>query len=99
MPHGGYRAFDPATFFASQAQLSQTWGMINTLILLASSWMVARCVLAARERRFDEATRFAWATIAAGVVFAAGGATTIWVDFPQQKSVTLPDWVKALVTP
>ena len=34
-----------------------------------------------------------------GVVFAAGGATTIWVDFPQQKAVTLPDWVKDLVTP
>jgi len=66
-----YRAFDPGTFFASQAQLSQTWGMVNTLILLASSWMVARCVLAARERRFDEATRFAWATIVAGAVFAA----------------------------
>ncbi len=34
-----------------------------------------------------------------GQVFAAGGATTIWVDFPKQKSVPLPDWVKALVTP
>jgi acyl-CoA thioester hydrolase len=34
-----------------------------------------------------------------GVVFAAGGSTTIWVDFPQQKAVTLPDWVKDLVTP
>ena len=33
-----------------------------------------------------------------GVVFAAGGATTIWVDFPKQKAVPLPDWVKALVT-
>lgn len=32
-----------------------------------------------------------------GVVFAAGGATTIWVDFPKQKAVTLPDWVRALV--
>jgi len=33
------------------------------------------------------------------VIFAAGGATTIWVDFPHQKAVNLPDWVKALVTP
>lgn len=32
-----------------------------------------------------------------GVVFAAGGATTIWVDFPKQKAVPLPDWVRALV--
>lgn len=33
-----------------------------------------------------------------GVIFAAGGATTIWVDFPNQKAVTLPDWVRALVS-
>ncbi len=33
-----------------------------------------------------------------GVIHAAGGATTIWVDFPKQKSVPLPDWVRALVT-
>jgi acyl-CoA thioester hydrolase len=34
-----------------------------------------------------------------GVVCAEGGATTIWVDFPQQKAQTLPDWMRALVTP
>ena len=33
-----------------------------------------------------------------GVVCAEGGATTIWVDFPQQKAMTLPDWMRALVT-
>ena len=33
-----------------------------------------------------------------GVIYAAGGATTIWVDFPQQKAVPLPDWMRALVT-
>ena len=32
-----------------------------------------------------------------GVVCAEGGATTIWVDFPQQKAETLPDWMRALV--
>ena len=32
-----------------------------------------------------------------GVVSAAGGATVIWVDFPRQKAVPLPDWVRALV--
>lgn len=34
-----------------------------------------------------------------GVVYAAGGATTIWVDFPKQKAVNLPDWIRELVTP
>ena len=34
-----------------------------------------------------------------GRIDAAGGATTIWVDFPQQKAVTLPDWVREKVSP
>ncbi len=34
-----------------------------------------------------------------GVIYAAGGATTIWVDFPNQNAVDLPDWMRAVVTP
>jgi acyl-CoA thioester hydrolase len=33
-----------------------------------------------------------------GVIYAAGGATTIWVDFPNQKALTLPDWMRELVS-
>lgn len=33
-----------------------------------------------------------------GVIYAEGGATTIWVDFPSQKAVALPDWMRALVS-
>ena len=33
-----------------------------------------------------------------GVIYSAGGATAIWVDFPLQKAVPLPDEVRALVT-
>ena len=33
-----------------------------------------------------------------GVIYAAGGATTIWVDFPKQKACELPDWMRQLVT-
>ena len=33
-----------------------------------------------------------------GVICAAGGATTIWVDFPAQKSKPLPEWLRELVT-
>jgi acyl-CoA thioester hydrolase len=44
-----------------------------------------------------------WATMARTdqpeVIYAAGGATTIWVNFPAQKANTLPDWLRALVTP
>ena len=43
-----------------------------------------------------------WATIEKlsepGVKCAAGGATPIWVDFPRQKAVELPDWIRKLVS-
>ena len=40
-----------------------------------------------------------WGTMeradAPGLVCAAGGATTMWVNFPAQKSAPLPDWMRA----
>jgi acyl-CoA thioester hydrolase len=32
-----------------------------------------------------------------GVVYASGGARTVWIDFPRKKAVPLPDWLRALV--
>jgi len=32
-----------------------------------------------------------------GILYASGGATTVWVDFRRQKSVPLPDWLRALI--
>jgi acyl-CoA thioester hydrolase len=44
-----------------------------------------------------------WCTMervdAPGVICAAGGATTIWVDFPAQKARALPEWMRQLVGP
>lgn len=44
-----------------------------------------------------------WVTMArtdqADTIDAAGGATTIWVDFPAQKAKNLPDWLRTIVTP
>jgi len=43
-----------------------------------------------------------WATMARAdrpdVMCAAGGATTIWVDFPKQKAIALPDWLRQVVS-
>ncbi|HZF82443.1 MAG TPA: thioesterase family protein, partial [Burkholderiaceae bacterium] len=43
-----------------------------------------------------------WATMARrdapDVVCAAGGATTIWVDFPKQKAKDLPGWLREIVS-
>ena len=42
-----------------------------------------------------------WGTMARAdqpdVVCAAGGATTIWVDFPRQKATDIPDWMRQLL--
>jgi acyl-CoA thioester hydrolase len=32
-----------------------------------------------------------------GVIYTEGGAKTVWVDFPKQKSAPMPDWIRALV--
>lgn len=34
-----------------------------------------------------------------GTIYAAGGATTVWVDFPKQKSTVMPEWLRELVSP
>ena len=43
-----------------------------------------------------------WATLELtnqpGVIYAAGGATTIWVDFPKQKAIELPQWMRSIVS-
>ena len=43
-----------------------------------------------------------WATMERadqpGKIYAAGGATTIWVDFATQKAAALPDWLRAIVS-
>ncbi len=46
-----YRGNDLELFSASQRLLSQGYGMLNTLIMLTSSWFVVTAVDAARARR------------------------------------------------
>lgn len=42
-----------------------------------------------------------WITMARAddpqTLYAAGGATTVWMDFPAQKSTPLPDWLRRIV--
>ena len=58
-------------FLASQAHLDQFLGMINTLVLLVSSWLIALCVNSTRAARYELAIRYAAMTIACGVFFVA----------------------------
>ena len=56
-------------FLASQAHLDLRIGVFNTLVLLASSWSVARCVQAARDRSFRAASTNLLLTAFLGFVF------------------------------
>ena len=56
-------------FLASQQHLSQNIGVLNTLVLLASSWFMARGVLAARVGDHVRAARLTTVAGLCGVVF------------------------------
>jgi nitric oxide reductase NorE protein len=56
-------------FLQSQAELSLAVGVFNTLVLLASSWSVARCVHAAREGSYRAALRNVFLTLGFGAAF------------------------------
>ena len=63
------RARSPELFLASQAHLVLGIGVFNTLVLLTSSWSVARCVQASREGSYRAATTNAFLTVFFGFVF------------------------------
>ncbi|MCV7282126.1 cytochrome c oxidase subunit 3 family protein [Mycolicibacterium flavescens] len=64
-----YRAMNPAEFLAAQQHLDINLGVLNTVILLTSSWFIARSVLAARAGHPAKAIRLVYAGGACGVLF------------------------------
>lgn len=66
-----HRAMAPQAFLAAQQHLDVTVGVINTMVLLTSSWFVARSVHAMRAGRHDEAVRLTYAGGACGLLFIA----------------------------
>src|SRR5262245_45504271 len=52
-----YRMRTPKLFLRSQEHLNQHLGFANTIILLTSSWLIARCVQSARDERYEVALR------------------------------------------
>jgi len=63
-----YRAVSPVPYAESQVRLNGALGLANTLLLLTSSWFVARAVEAVRHGRFSTASRL----IAGGFALGAG---------------------------
>jgi nitric oxide reductase NorE protein len=63
------RTRERSLFLASQRHINATVGVVNTLVLLTSSWFVARAVLALRMNDRRRATRFTYAGASCGVAF------------------------------
>src|ERR1700761_5464977 len=64
-----YRARNPELFLHAQAQLDLRVGVFNTLVLLLSSWSVARCVQSSRAGAYRAALRDVFLTAAFAGVF------------------------------
>jgi len=56
-------------YLQSQADLDLRFGVFNTIVLLLSSWAVARCVQASRAGAYRSALTNAFLTISFGLVF------------------------------
>jgi nitric oxide reductase NorE protein len=63
------RTQNAGEFLRSQADLDLRIGVLNTVVLLSSSWAIARCVRAARAGAYRSATWYAFSTAGFGVVF------------------------------
>lgn len=63
------RTQDRELFLQSQADLDLRIGVFNTIVLLLSSWAIARCVQASREGAYRSALKNAFLTFACGLVF------------------------------
>jgi len=66
-----HRAMSPQQFLESQQHLNLNIGAVNTLVLLTSSWFVARSVQAARADDHPRALRLTYLGGLCGVLFIA----------------------------
>lgn len=66
-----YRSMSPEAYLRAQQHLDVNIGVINTVVLLTSSWFIARSVLSARAGDHQRAIRLVYSAGACGVVFMA----------------------------
>jgi nitric oxide reductase NorE protein len=79
-------------FLHSQAHLNLRVGVLNTLVLLVSSWSVARCVQAARERSFRVALNNAYLTMLFGLLFLVSKVIEWVTEIGQGFSLTTDEF-------
>jgi nitric oxide reductase NorE protein len=66
-----HRSMNPQAFLTSQQQLNLSVGVVNTVVLLTSSWFIARSVMAARDGDHERAIRLTYFGGGMGAVFIA----------------------------
>jgi nitric oxide reductase NorE protein len=76
------RAHRPHDFLPYQAHLDLHIGVFNTIVLLLSSWSIARCVEAARAGAYRKSLRDAGLTALFGLTFLASKVTE-WIHYIQ----------------
>ena len=64
-----YYKWNPEVFLKAQSELDLGFGVLNTLILLTSSWSIALCVQRSREGDYRSALRNCVLTTLGGVLF------------------------------
>jgi nitric oxide reductase NorE protein len=64
-----FRTQDEAGFLEAQSELNLPLGIVDTCVLLTSSWSIAACVQKAREGAFHVARRLAVVTVVLGALF------------------------------
>jgi nitric oxide reductase NorE protein len=77
------RARRPDAFLPYQAHLDLRFGVFNTIVLLLSSWAIARCVQTARAGDYRKALIEAGLTAAFGLTFFVSKVTE-WVHYIHQ---------------
>ncbi len=78
-----HRTMAPQEFLEAQQHLNLNIGVLNTLVLLTSSWFVARSVVAARGGDYTAAVRLTYLGGACGVLFIGLKAYEWWSEATQ----------------
>ena len=78
-----HRTMAPQEFLEAQQHLNLNIGVLNTLVLLTSSWFVARSVVAARGGDYTAAVRLTYLGGACGALFIGLKAYEWWREATQ----------------
>ena len=87
-----HRAMHPQQFLEAQLHLNLNVGVLNTLVLLTSSWFVARSVQAARSGDHRQALRLTYFGGSCGALFIAIKAYEWTIEISRGHTITTDEF-------